>query len=158
SIAQLHHGNIRAENNKDGQGCRFIIRLPLGNEHLSNEEIAHIPTIAQKTERVAPQPVPDAVGAEEDKVRSKSKYRILVVDDDIEIRKCICEELGTDYHMMTCSNGKEALAFVLKEVPDLIISDIMMPEMDGITLCRKIKQHVNINHVPIILLTAKSEE
>src|SRR5690606_38617550 len=77
SIAQLHHGNIRAENNKDGQGCRFIIRLPLGNEHLSNEEIAHIPTIAQKTERVAPQPVPDAVGAEEDKVRSKSKYRIL---------------------------------------------------------------------------------
>lgn len=155
SIAQLHHGTIKAENNKNGQGCRFIIRLPLGNEHLSKEEIAQVLPILQKTESLAPPIVPEV---EEDKVRSKSKYRILVVDDDIEIRKYICQELATDYHMTSCSNGKEALSFILKETPDLIISDIMMPEMDGITLCRKIKQHVNINHVPIILLTAKSEE
>lgn len=158
SIAQLHHGTIKAENNKNEQGCRFIIRLPLGNRHLSNEEIAQLSPILQKAEQVAPQTLPDIVGAEENKARSRSKYRVLVIDDDIEIRKYISQELAPEYHMMTCSNGKEALSLVLKEAPDLIISDIMMPEMDGITLCRKIKQNVNINHIPIILLTAKSEE
>ena len=158
SIAQLHQGTIKAENNNTGQGCRFIVRMPLGNEHLSNEEIAHVVPVLQKKEPVTHQILQDVIENEDEKVKSRSKYRILAVDDDIEIRKYIEQELGADYHITTCSNGKEAFAHVLKEAPDLIISDIMMPEMDGITLCRKIKQHVNVNHVPIILLTAKSEE
>lgn len=158
SIAQLHHGTIKAENNNDGQGCRFIIRLPLGKEHLTDEEIAHVSPHFRRTEQVAPQVVLDKIEKEENKINSKSKYRLLVVDDDIEIRNYICNELATAYHIMTCANGKEAVALALKETPDLIISDIMMPEMDGITLCRKIKQNVNINHIPVILLTAKSDE
>src|SRR6218665_857919 len=60
--------------------------------------------------------------------------------------------------MATCKDGKEALSYVLQHVPDVVISDIKMPEMDGITLCQKIKQNVNINHIPVILLTAKLEE
>lgn len=158
SIAQLHKGLIKAENNPNGQGCRFIVRMPLGNEHLSKEDLAHIAPTTQNTELVAPQIVHEAVDQDKGKTKSRSKYRILVADDDIEIRKYIDQELGAEYHITTCSNGKEAFALALKEAPDLIISDIMMPEMDGITLCRKIKQHVNVNHVPIILLTAKSEE
>ena len=160
SIAQLHKGTIIAENNQDGQGCRFIIRMPIGNEHLSVEEMVSTAAITNNINPIVPQIVQEAVEAEaeEIKTRSKNKHHLLVVDDDAEIRKYISQELSADYHITTCSNGKEAFAQVLKEAPDLIISDIMMPEMDGITLCRKIKQHVNINHVPIILLTAKSEE
>ena len=59
--------------------------------------------------------------------------------------------------METCSNGKEAYDSILRDAPDLVISDVMMPEMDGLTLCRKIKQNTNVNHVPVILLTAKSK-
>lgn len=59
---------------------------------------------------------------------------------------------------MESRNGKEALEQIFKKAPDLVISDIMMPEMDGLTLCRKIKQNVNLNHIPVILLTAKTRE
>lgn len=158
SIAELHHGIIWAENNSDGPGCRFIIRLPLGNDHLNPDEIQNNPAPEHKPEHfthVLPPPLVDLPGA---KIKSKSKHRVLVVEDDKEIREYICDELAPDCHMSGCADGKEALSMVLKNNPDLIISDIMMPEMDGITLCRKIKQNVNINHIPVILLTAKSEE
>ena len=80
------------------------------------------------------------------------------MDDDEEIRKYICRELAPDFHMMESTNGREALSIVLRQTPDLVISDIMMQEMDGLTLCHKIKQNVNINHIPVILLTAKTRE
>ena len=112
---------------------------------------------AEITPVALPLPLPEA-GNSERKIKSKTKYRVLVADDDEEIRNYVCQELAPEYHIIESANGKEALALALKEAPDLIISDIMMPEMDGITLCRKIKQHVNLNHIPVILLTARSEE
>jgi YesN/AraC family two-component response regulator len=66
--------------------------------------------------------------------------------------------MGSDYHMAKCADGKEALTYILNHPPDLVISDIIMPEMDGITLCRKVKQNVNINHIPVVLLTARKGE
>src|SRR5690606_36719764 len=62
------------------------------------------------------------------------------------------------YHMDKCADGKEALSYILKHNPDLVIADIVMPEMDGITLCRKVKHNVNINHIPVVLLTARKDE
>lgn len=158
SIVELHHGTIKAENNQEGPGCRFIIRLPLGNEHLKADEIKDDFPAMQKPIHTDPPLALPTVETTETKIKSKSKHRVLIVDDDEEIRKYICQELATEYHMMACSNGKEALSLVLGKTPDLIISDIMMPEIDGISLCRKIKQNINVNHIPIILLTAKSEE
>lgn len=158
SIVELHHGIIWAENNIEGPGCRFIIRLPLGNDHLSPDQIQNNLAPDYKPEQfshVLPSPLVDLPGV---KIKSKSKHRVLVVEDDKEIRQYVCDELAPHYHMAECADGKEALSMVLKNNPDIIISDIMMPEMDGITLCRKIKQNVNINHIPVILLTAKSEE
>ncbi len=158
SIVQLHRGTIKAENNKDGQGCRFTIRLPLGNSHLLPEETGNPFVVNKQPEPLIPAIPLISVDGDEIKIKSKSRHRVLVVDDDDEIRKYICEELAPDYHMLDCSNGKEALSLALANPPDLIISDIMMPEMDGITLCQKIKHNVNINHIPVILLTAKSGE
>ena len=157
SLVELHHGSITVENNNDASGCRFIIRLPLGKEHLSPEEIDTQATKKSPVHIMTALPVPPLAESPQ-KVRSKSKYRILVVEDDEEIRRYICQELSNDFHMQECGNGKEALAHILKKTPDLIISDIMMPEMDGIALCSKIKQNININHIPVILLTAKSRE
>lgn len=158
SIVELHYGLIKAENNKDQQGCSFIIRLPLGKDHLKPDEVEVIDMNASKPEpELQPVQIPP-VKDDEVKVKSKSKIRVLVVDDDEEIRKYICQELASGYHMIESVNGKEAMTIILNKTPDLIISDVMMPEMDGIELCRKVKQNVNINHIPVILLTARSEE
>jgi YesN/AraC family two-component response regulator len=80
----------------------------------------------------------------------------LVVEDEPEVRDYICEELKRDYFVATADNGKEAYDKILKKAPDLIISDVMMPVMDGLQLCLKIKRNSHVNHIPIILLTAKS--
>ena len=158
SLIELHHGTIEAENNEGKPGSRFIIRLPLGKEHLSAEEIDNNPADNHSPVHITTALPTSPVDEEDEKVRSRTKSRVLVVEDDEEIRKYICRELASDFHMSECTNGKEALAIILKKEPDLIISDIMMPEMDGLTLCKKIKQNVTINHIPIILLTAKSRE
>ena len=125
SLIELHHGTIEAENNEDKPGSRFIIRLPLGKEHLSAEEIDNNPAENSSPIHITTALPTSPVDEEDEKVRSRTKSRVLVVEDDEEIRKYICRELATDFHMSECTNGKEALAIILKKEPDLIISDII---------------------------------
>jgi YesN/AraC family two-component response regulator len=134
------------------------VRIPLGKDHLHPEDIDHsmeLQTEKIKTELTDREQVSVLSHTP---VRSKTKYRILVVEDDEEIRNYLYQELGNDFHIQECNNGKDALATILKKAPDLVITDVMMPEMDGMTLCKKIKQNVNINHIPVILLTARTRE
>ena len=90
--------------------------------------------------------------------KATRRQRVVVVEDDVEIRDYLIAELSKDYDVTPCDNGRIGLTEVLKQVPDLVISDIMMPEMDGNTMCSKIKQNPATNHVPVILLTAKSRD
>lgn len=164
SLVELHHGIIKAQNREDGQGTRFIIRLPLGSNHLKAEELEN-PEETEKELTISQLPKDTLYETEEEetqgnesrKTKAKTRYRVLIIEDDDEIRRYMRNELNADFRISECTNGREGLDTILKEKPDLIISDIMMPEMDGITLCRKIKQNININHIPIILLTAKSK-
>ena len=71
------------------------------------------------------------------------------MEDEDEIKSYLISELSDEYKVETCSNGKEAYDSILRDAPDLVISDVMMPEMDGLTLCRKIKQNTNVNHIPV---------
>lgn len=158
SLVELHHGIIYVENNKEQPGCRFIIRLPLGNKHLRPEEVDNTEKETPVILSTVPVITPMIENEEEKKVRVKSKYHVLIVEDDEEIRNYIAKEFADKFHIMESCNGKEALELIFKKAPDLVISDIMMPEMDGLTLCRKIKQNVNLNHIPVILLTAKTRE
>lgn len=163
SLVELHHGIIKAENREDGQGTRFIIRLPLGSNHLKAEELENPeetgsePTISQLPKDSIYETEEENKTNEYRKPKAKTRYRVLIVEDDEEIRRYTRSELDSDFRIYECTNGREGLETILKEKPDLVISDVMMPEMDGITLCRKIKQNININHIPIILLTAKSK-
>lgn len=155
-LVQLHHGKIRVENRTDAPGCRFIIRMPSGSGHLRADEKEKAASFA-----VYPQ-LSDTQGKDRDDAdekladKPKTHQRVLVVEDEEEIRTYLKQELSDEYKVAACRNGKEAYDCILKEMPDLVISDITMPEMDGLTLCHKLKQNTNINHIPIILLTAKS--
>jgi YesN/AraC family two-component response regulator len=152
---------VFVENNEGQPGCRFIIRLPLGSGHLKHEEMETVEkadAVEVVVETEAPvAPVPAAT-VDEEKTTRRRTHRVLIVEDDEEIRNYVSKELSGRFHVQDSCNGKEALAMIFKKQPDLVISDVMMPEMDGLTLCQKIKQNVNLNHIPVILLTAKTGE
>jgi signal transduction histidine kinase/ligand-binding sensor domain-containing protein/DNA-binding response OmpR family regulator len=169
-LMTLHHGTIHAECRTDGPGTRFVIRLPQGKDHLTAEELeedeAFIPLVTKDEPQgvpaeAIPLPVidtPDTPAYAENTRRTQALPLVLVAEDDEEIAHYLREELKDQYRVTTCRNGKEALDSILRTRPDLIISDVMMPEMDGFTLCRKLKQNTEVNHIPLILLTAKTRE
>ena len=168
SIVLLHHGTIKAENNPgNAPGCRFTVRIPLGNAHLKKEEMAENNMAA--SESLTSNMIKDEITLLESGIKTDTvdtigittdepdrKKVILVVEDDDEIRAYLRNQLNGKYKIYTCANGVQALDFVMKKAPNLIISDVMMPEMDGFALCKKIRQNIQFNDIPIILLTAKT--
>lgn len=143
SIVRLHGGDVTARNREDGtSGACFIIELPLGKKHLKNNQIySDNGETKKKQQRDA----------------ASRNCKILLVDDDIEICRYLKSELSDWYRFVICNNGKEALNQLFSDDFDLVISDVVMPEMDGITLLKNIKGNANISHVPVIMLTSKSE-
>lgn len=143
SIVRLHGGDVTARNREDGtSGACFIIELPLGKEHLKDSQINSDYVVN---------------GKKQQRGAASRNSKILLVDDDIEICRYIKTELSDWYRFVICNNGKEALKQLLSGDFDLVVSDVVMPEMDGITLLRNIKGNANISHVPVIMLTSKSE-
>lgn len=165
SLVELHHGTITACNRTDCRGSRFTVRIPLGCNHLRIEELDTSDNITLNTgiaipakkRRAASEDESSSVLSLDVNKKQKTKYNlhVLVVDDEKDIREYLRNELSKEYKVDACSNGAEAYDFLLHNPVHLLISDVMMPEMDGITLCRKVRTNTNINHIPIILLTAK---
>lgn len=166
ALVRLHHGTIRVEDNPDGQGSRFIVCLPLGERAFRPTEL-----LSTAVEAPAEPSSPTAVAPSTallDSLRQDEPQepqallahapRILIVEDDDEVRSYLTTEIGHHYRITDCANGREALD-QLQTNPDrysLVLSDVMMPEMDGIELCLHIRSNVHINHLPIVLLTARS--
>lgn len=145
AITQMHGGNIKAYNRTDGiKGACLEVFIPLGKDHLKPEEII------KQEDKQKPE--------EGSKKKQASKnFNILLVDDDAEIAQYIQAELSDWYRFGYAPNGKEGLKTLLTGKYDLVISDVMMPEMDGITMLKKIKTNSNVSDIPVILLTSKSE-
>lgn len=142
SIVNLHGGRISAYNRNDGEtGACIVVELKKGNSHLKPEDIMEEASIEKKTTRKQP----------------RKKIKIAVVDDSIEIVQYIKNELADWYYFDTFANGEDALKALLTGSYDLVISDVMMPVMDGITLLKNIKKNINISHLPVILLTSKDD-
>lgn len=159
SLVELHHGTISAHNNSDGQGCEFVVTIPLGNTHLKPEEmIPETEENLQSTDLLEGTTKETEIQEKTEKLKINRQQRIVIAEDDSEIRDYLYNELSANYIVVCCENGKEAFSEVLKTSPDLVITDVMMPEMDGNTLCSKIKSNPSMSHVPVIMLTAKNRD
>lgn len=163
NIVKLHKGIIEAISN-EGEGTSFIVLLPLGNMHLNEKQIvdSSVNLIGDessyyfgKPDYLINSPVNEII--DENVNIDKSRPVLLLVEDNNELRTFI-KNIFTDYTIYEAENGQKALDIANKNVIDLIISDVMMPVMDGIELCAKIKTNILTSHIPVILLTAKTSE
>ncbi len=177
-LVDLHHGEISVSSEMN-VGTRFMVRLPLGKAHLKPEEISDagypIPDIDDSSrdsdikdlitsndQRITGNSNPVAIDGNLSQSTgtqlSKKKPVILVVEDNPDMRQYLCAALKDLYRTIEAKNGKAGLQKALNKMPGLIISDVMMPEMDGFALCEKLKTDERTSHIPIILLTARASD
>lgn len=142
AIVQLHGGTIYAQNRTDGSsGAMFVVDIPLGKEHINPEQIDC------KRKDMTDEP----------KRQASKNISILIADDDIDICQYIAGELGKWYKCHTCSNGKEALEKMSKQHYDLVVSDVVMPQMGGMALLKAIKSTPESMDIPVVMLTSHTE-
>ena len=149
-LVELHHGSISVRS-QYGQGSEFFVTLPCGRDHLNEDEIlANFKKSDDSSQYARSEtPVVRADRADRDKT-------LLVVEDNPDIRDFIVSCFAEEYRVLTAGDGSEGFEVATHRIPDLIISDIMMPETDGITLCSMLKKDLRTSHIPVILLTART--
>jgi len=155
-IAELHGGSVSVES-VPGEGATFFIRIPIrheGADILESRDAAEFTERFQDVYRAADSSLEEAASS----VTESDRPTILVVDDNSDLREFIGTLLQGEYRIIKASDGKEALDRATRELPDLVVSDVMMPVMDGLELCKALKGLFSTSHIPVILLTAKSLE
>lgn len=132
---ELHQGEIRVES-EFGEGTTFTLHLPLD---LNTEEPVTAPALTTQTD-------------------NSEKKKILIVEDNSELRQFLKNQLSKYFEVSEAKDGEDGEKLAIENEPDLILSDIMMPKVDGVTLCKRLKSRVETSHIPFILLTAKTSE
>ncbi len=162
-LVDLHKWEIRTES-QVGKGTSFILKIPLSDSYLSDkekivEDIKHrsseknlsIDSIAKKSEK----DVNVKIKSDEKLKQSDGKPKILIVDDSSDVREYITSLLESEYNTLQAENAENGFSKAVETIPDLILSDIMMPGTDGLEFCKQIKTNIHTSHIPVILLTAK---
>ncbi|NDW08213.1 two-component regulator propeller domain-containing protein [Dysgonomonas sp. 520] len=156
-IVTLHNGRIWVESTL-GDGSEFFVELPLGKDHFEPSHTEIIATNRDDRNRVLEKNSISPIEIEkqdEEKSDIDNKPLVLVIEDDDDLRYYITSQLSDQYSIIEAADGKEALAVATDKLPDLIISDIQMPVMDGIEFCKLVKDDLRTAHIPVILLTAR---
>ena len=164
-LVYLHGGTIKCQS-EEGRGTTFVVTIPISKESFSKSQIDETyqidldkpQTYILDMDRLKPSLQPAEKVEESPESPDDDVNRILLVEDNIELLLLMQTLLSSKYHVTTARNGVEALQLVEHQDLDLIISDVMMPEMDGNELTRLIKENPNTSHLPVILLTAKTQE
>ncbi len=162
-LVALHKGEISVKS-EEGRGTRFLLRFPVAKEAFTSEEILSLEEVEKAKTAISADIVPTAESKTPKKASLDSVFSplkkplVLLVEDNPDLRSYISEILGEDYHVIEAQNGKKALEKAIETTPDLVITDVMMPEMDGITFCKELKSNEKTSHVPVIILTAKAEQ
>lgn len=156
-IIELHKGTISVSS-KPGEGTLFTVKLPLGNTHFTPDQIHEQAIIIPGEKELLPESALslEQIAMEESKQNRIRNAKMLIVEDNENLREMLVQIFSTFYHVSTASDGLEALEHVEKEMPDIILSDIMMPNMSGTELCKQIKNNPDTCHIPVVLLTART--
>jgi signal transduction histidine kinase/ligand-binding sensor domain-containing protein/DNA-binding response OmpR family regulator len=141
--ARSHNGTVEVADNPGG-GTIFIVTIPIVHTKTNQEEASTL-----ESDMILETPLNDSVDGGDE------RYTVLVVDDDHDLLTFMYEELSTDYRVLRARDGVEALEVMKNDLPDIVVSDIMMPNMDGIELCRHIKTDKAMSSIPVILLSSK---
>jgi DNA-binding response OmpR family regulator len=157
-LIELHYGEVEV-NSVQNEETTFKIILPLGNAHFSPGQAVEIEE--KETEITFDEKKFDLIdeveiSGDRNKKPLGDSNIVLVVEDHFDLRNFICEQLEGDYSVIEAEDGEKGLKLAEEIIPDLVISDIMMPNMDGYQLCKELKTNINTNHIPVILLTAKA--
>ncbi|MGM0619669.1 MAG: hybrid sensor histidine kinase/response regulator transcription factor [Bacteroidota bacterium] len=154
-LIELHKGQISG-NSKEGEGSEFIIQLPLGDFTIEKDEFVKLQTktslhvndfnFPETEDKI---PVLNSSGPENDKI-------ILIVEDNFDVRNYIANIFKNSFRILTAKNGEQGFSEAENEIPDLIITDVMMPEMDGFQFSKQIRNNEKTSHIPLIMLTAKA--
>jgi signal transduction histidine kinase/ligand-binding sensor domain-containing protein/DNA-binding response OmpR family regulator len=162
-LIDIYRGEIKVES-EPGKGSMFTVVLPVSREHFKSDEI--VETVQDKSESIKYQPediiedisVAEEINAEHASVKDSEHPVILIVEDNADLRKYISRNLKDEYQVLEAENGQNGLAVTINEIPDLVITDLMMPVMGGHELCKRIRQDQRTNHIPVIMLTAKADK
>lgn len=146
TIVKLHHGCITVKSGHS-KGSIFTVYIPVLASAYSEQDIERGSLVADEV---------IISGSKHEHVPVERKWTILFVEDNTEVRKYVKEYLEDYFYILEAENGVDALDMTLREYPDLVLSDIMMPKMDGLELCRRIKEDIQLEHIPVVLMTAKS--
>ena len=154
-FVKLHGGNIWAENNADG-GLTVSVKMKLGAEHYRHDEVSFIdsPRTAPAYQTPIEQQILPHAASSQSPVKRDAPL-VLLVEDNGDLRAFIRGQLGEFYRVETATDGQEGFEKATSLIPDLIVSDIMMPRMNGIQMLDKVKNDVNTSHIPVVLLSAK---
>ena len=155
-LVKLHKGKIQIQSNEQ-QGTCVRVTFPKGNSHLHKAKFISPKLPDERPETIIPGSISDLPAMEISQINS-SLQRILIVEDNDDLRNYLVDMLKTSYNIQACPNGKDALIIIREFNPDLVISDIMMPEMSGDELCSAIKGDLEMSHIPVVLLTALGDE
>ncbi|MGB9745323.1 MAG: hybrid sensor histidine kinase/response regulator transcription factor [Bacteroidales bacterium] len=162
-FVELHRGSITLTS-KPGEGSVFCVSIPLGNKHLKPEEmitrvdehvVIHNPL---ENSEEALMSVKEEQTGREISDPGRSKRKILLVEDNYELRNFLIDSLDEMFDVYEAADGEEGLNMVYDILPEIVISDVMMPKMNGTELCRAIKADVRISHIPVILITVLDSE